>query len=254
MHWRESLPKQARSRTVCGLRRVSCPLAPDLFSGSARALRQDHRLRHAIKCPRQESPARSTAPSDGPRHVRLAAGRRLVKWLSLTGVADWIEADSPARIHSRRRQSAEDERVRKPGTVEPLRLMLAVALDTGRNGMREVLRLAGGHPEKVRNHGLVPSVRQGKPFYAAGQALLCSRASLLNSRMNADIGTLREPFSRIGFVFRQLLALLSCFSRVSRLLFFPDTVWLPPTSVSTGTSAPLPSASLGSAFPLRHAH
>ncbi len=39
--------------------------------------------------------------------------------------------------------------------------------------------------------------------------------------MNADMGNLREPFSRIWFVFRQLFA---SSSRVSRLLFFPDTV------------------------------
>ncbi len=71
-----------------------------------------------------------------------------------------------------------------------------------------------------------PSMQQGKPFYAAGQALLCSRASLLNSRMNTNVGTLREPFSRLGSACRQLVARFSCVSRVSWLLFFPDRVRL----------------------------
>ncbi len=63
-------------------------------------------------------------------------------------------------------------------------------------------------------------MQQGKPAEQQHERGLV----LLNSRMNADMGNLREPFSRIGSACRQLLALLSCVSRVSRLLFFPDTV------------------------------
>jgi len=65
-----------------------------------------------------------------------------MKWLSLTGIVDWIEADLLTWIDSKRKQSGELKRERKLGTVELLWLMLAVALDTGRNGLHEILRLA----------------------------------------------------------------------------------------------------------------
>ena len=65
-----------------------------------------------------------------------------MKWLSLTGIVDWSDADLLAWIERKRRQSGEVKRMRKLGTVELLWLMLAVALDTGRNGLHEILRLA----------------------------------------------------------------------------------------------------------------
>ena len=65
-----------------------------------------------------------------------------MKWLSLTGIIDWIDADLLAWIDTKRKQSGEVKRERKLGTVELLWLMLAVSLDTGKNGLHEILRLA----------------------------------------------------------------------------------------------------------------
>jgi len=65
-----------------------------------------------------------------------------MNWLALPGVVDWIDEDLVAWIDRSRRADGELKRVRKLGTIELLWLMLAVALDTGRNGLHEILRLA----------------------------------------------------------------------------------------------------------------
>jgi hypothetical protein len=60
----------------------------------------------------------------------------------LSGLVDWIDSELVARIDDRRRENGEIKRSRKLGTTEMLWLMLAVALNTGRTGLHEILRLA----------------------------------------------------------------------------------------------------------------
>lgn len=61
---------------------------------------------------------------------------------SLSGIAEWIGTDLLESVNARRRQNGEVQRMRKLGTTEMIWLMLAVSLDTGKNGLHEILRLA----------------------------------------------------------------------------------------------------------------
>jgi len=69
-----------------------------------------------------------------------------MRWVPLSGLVDLIGADLVELVDTRRRDSGEIERQRKLGTVEMLWLMLAVALNTGRGGLHEILRLAAADP------------------------------------------------------------------------------------------------------------
>ncbi len=60
---------------------------------------------------------------------------------TLTGLAEWIDADLVKRIDDRRRKHGEIQRDRKLGTIEMLWLMLAVSLNTSSNSLHEILRL-----------------------------------------------------------------------------------------------------------------
>lgn len=60
----------------------------------------------------------------------------------LCGLAAWIGEDLPNWVGAQRRDCGEVQRQRRLGTTEMLWLMLAVALDTGRTGLHEILRLA----------------------------------------------------------------------------------------------------------------
>lgn len=60
----------------------------------------------------------------------------------LSGLAAWIGADLLASVAKERRDRGEVQRERSLGTAEMVWLMLAVALDTGRSGLHEILRLA----------------------------------------------------------------------------------------------------------------
>ena len=60
----------------------------------------------------------------------------------LSGLAAWIGADLLTWVAKERRDCGEVQRERSLGTAEMLWLMLAVALDTGRSGLHEILRLA----------------------------------------------------------------------------------------------------------------
>jgi hypothetical protein len=61
---------------------------------------------------------------------------------NLAGLAAWIGEDLLTWIGEQRRDRGEVKRHRCLGTTEMLWLMLAVALDTGRTGLHEILRLA----------------------------------------------------------------------------------------------------------------
>ncbi len=65
-----------------------------------------------------------------------------MKWLPLPGLVDWMDEDLLRKIEQKRREDGEVRRTRKLGTVELLWLMLAVSLDTGKNGLHDILRLA----------------------------------------------------------------------------------------------------------------
>lgn len=60
----------------------------------------------------------------------------------LSGLVDWIDSDLVTRVDDRRKKNGEIRRMRKLGTDEMLWLMLAVALNTGRNGLHEIIRLS----------------------------------------------------------------------------------------------------------------
>jgi hypothetical protein len=65
-----------------------------------------------------------------------------MEWVALPGLVQWVDRELLAWIERKRRHSGEVKRTRKLGTTELLWLMLAVALDTGSNGLHEILRLA----------------------------------------------------------------------------------------------------------------
>jgi len=65
-----------------------------------------------------------------------------MKWLKLPGIVEWFDSGILAWVERKRRDSREVVRNRKLGTVELLWLMLAVSLNTGREGLHEILRLA----------------------------------------------------------------------------------------------------------------
>jgi hypothetical protein len=60
----------------------------------------------------------------------------------LSVLATWIGEDLLTWVGRQRRDRGEVQRQRSLGTTEMLWLMLAVALDTGRSGLHEILRLA----------------------------------------------------------------------------------------------------------------
>jgi len=60
----------------------------------------------------------------------------------LCSLAAWVGEDLLAWVGNERRNRGDVQRRRCLGTTEMLWLMLAVALDTGRTGLHEILRLA----------------------------------------------------------------------------------------------------------------
>jgi len=65
-----------------------------------------------------------------------------MKWLNLTGIAEWIDSGILEWVDQKRRDDREVVRNRKLGTVDLVWLMLAVALNTGKESLHEILRLA----------------------------------------------------------------------------------------------------------------
>lgn len=60
---------------------------------------------------------------------------------NLSGLTGWIDQELVERVDARRRKKGEISRNRKLGTTEMLWLMMAVALNTGRSSLHEILRL-----------------------------------------------------------------------------------------------------------------
>jgi len=94
-----------------------------------------------------------------------------MKWLPLPGLVDWIGEDLLARIDSKRRHSGELKRRRKLGTVELLWLMLAVALDTGKNGLHDILRLATAELDIDREVSIGGFCKARKRFFPPAPTL-----------------------------------------------------------------------------------
>lgn len=65
-----------------------------------------------------------------------------MRWLKLPGIVEWMDKAILAGIDQKRKSDREIVRERKLGTIESVWLMLAVALDTGRQSLDEILRLA----------------------------------------------------------------------------------------------------------------
>jgi len=86
--------------------------------------------------------------------------------VSLGSLATWIDARVIQDLRRKRRADGEWQRERKLGTMETLWLMLAVALETGRTSLHDILRLATADlaiPWKVSVSGFCKARRRFSP-------------------------------------------------------------------------------------------
>lgn len=89
---------------------------------------------------------------------------------SLNGLIEWIGADLLEELDTRRRQAGEIKRTRKLGTSELIWLMLAVSLNTGRNGLYEILRLASAELDIDWNVSVAAFCKARKRFFPPASA------------------------------------------------------------------------------------
>ena len=97
----------------------------------------------------------------------------------LSGLAAWIGADLLTRVAKERRDRGEVQRERSLGTPGMLWLMLAVALDTGRSGLHEILWLATARldlPWKVSTAAFCKARGRFSPQHQRANAAQATRA------------------------------------------------------------------------------